>query len=369
MNAQQTDDGGLPEVTDETLDRIEHRVFEAIAEERVERPSRARRRRRVWQGVGVAAAVVAVAAVISPAVLQGLGSGGMSTAESADSAVESAPDARSAQDADEQALLDAGGDTATSGSAPTSAESGAAAENGAATPREVIRSGSASIVVDDAAEAADAIVQLATEHEGWVEQLSIGADRSYDGALESGGAVWVPDDGGYVTVRVPAESLDEVMRELNDVGEVASTRVGTDDVTSQAVDLRARIDATRASVDRLTELLAQAGDVGDLVNVETTLSQRQAELESLEQQLESLEGQVAMSTLSVSLLTEAPAVEPDPAGFGDGLSAGWNGLLATANGIVVALGFLLPWIVAIGIAALVVWGVVRAVRRRRKTAE
>ena len=71
-----------------------------------------------------------------------------------------------------------------------------------------------------------------------------------------------------------------------------------------------------------------------------------------------------MSSLSVSLLREAPPVEPDPAGFGDGLETGWNGLLAVLNGVVVALGFLLPWLAVLGIAWLLVWAILRAARRR-----
>jgi hypothetical protein len=58
-------------------------------------------------------------------------------------------------------------------------------------------------------------------------------------------------------------------------------------------------------------------------------------------------------------------VAADPAGFGDGLAAGWNGLVATLNGVVVALGFLLPWLVVLGAAAVLAWWITRALRRRR----
>ena len=72
-----------------------------------------------------------------------------------------------------------------------------------------------------------------------------------------------------------------------------------------------------------------------------------------------------MSSLTVTLEPVTVPVEADPAGFTDGLVAGWNGLVATLNGIVIALGFLLPWLVVIAIAGLIVWAIVRAVRRRR----
>lgn len=361
MSTETTSDG-LPDVSDERLERIEERVFAAIAEERVARPAGARRRRRVRQGVGVAAAVVAVAAVISPAVLQGMGGG----ATSADRGVESGAVAPEAQEVPQDATGESGAADSSASSDGGATTFGLGDEDGALADREIVRTGSATVVVDDAVEAADAIAELAAEHDGWVEQLSIGADGSLTGAEPSGDAVWVPDDGGYITIRVPADALDDVMAALDDVGEVSGTRVGTQDVTSQAVDLRARVDAARASVKRLTELLAQSGGVRDLVEVESALSSRQAELESLERQLEELEGQVAMSSLSVSLLKEAPPVEPDPAGFGDGLEAGWNGLLAALNGVVIALGFLLPWLAVAAIVWLIVWALLRAARRRRR---
>ncbi|WP_203135430.1 DUF4349 domain-containing protein [Microbacterium sp. JZ31] len=357
MNTDMKDE--LPDVSDETLAGIEDRVFRVIAEERGSRSSAAKRRRRVWQTVGVAAALVTVAAVISPAVLQGV-SGSGSSVMSEGGAVNEAPVAPDAS----------GGDAAESAeeSAP-GAESATPGDRGAVTDplaeQEIVRTASASIVVDDPAQAAEAIVTLASAHGGWVEQLSIGADQSFTGPAETGGSAWVPDEGGYVTVRVPVDRLDPVMEQLDEIGEVASTQVGTENVTAQAVDLRARIDAARASVERLTQLLAEAGSVGDLVQVESTLSERQAELESLERQLESLESQVAMSTLSVSLQRDTPPVDPDPAGFGDGLEAGWNGLLTAVNGTVVAIGFLLPWIAVLAVVWLAVWGIRRALRRQR----
>ena len=163
---------------------------------------------------------------------------------------------------------------------------------------------------------------------------------------------------------MPSDQLDSVVSELSDLGEVTASSINRQDVTEQTIDLRARVAAEQASVDQLTALLAQAQSVSDLVAIESALAERQANLESYQQQLEYLDGQVAMSSLTVTLVPHSEPVEADPAGFTDGLAAGWNGLVATLNGIVIALGFLIPWIVVVGIAALIVWWIVRIVRRR-----
>ena len=381
MDAIRHDDA-LPEVSEETLGRIEARVFETIRDEKRTKRAGARRRRFLWQGVGIAAAIVAVAAVISPAVIEGIsGEGGALSSADGGGGADSAPDPGAVPEAAPDAQAEDASGAESGADVPSTGEDGTLSSEQVAAPadqsapekateaaaREIIRTGTASVLVDDATAAAQAVAQLATDHEGWVEQLSIGADQSFVSPDQTGGSsVWVPDDGGFVSIRVPAGDLDAVMDSLDSVGEVTSERIGSQDVTSTAVDLRARIDAARASVARLTDLLAQAGSVGDLVQVETTLSDRQAELESLEQQLASLEGQVAMSTLSVSLLTEAPPVKADPAGFGDGLAAGWDGLLATLNGIVIALGFLLPWLGVAAVIILLIWGIRRLTRRTRR---
>ncbi|GGH39764.1 DUF4349 domain-containing protein [Microbacterium album] len=359
----------LPDVSEETLERMEARVFDAIADHRASQHARGRRRRRLWQGGAVAAAIVAVAAVISPAVMQGIsgsGSGGATIGVTSEAGpgmpeivqVPAEPDPLS------------GGDVGDGGSGAVREDAavspGTSSPLRAETAREVARTATAVVVVDDVEHAADAVAGLAAEHGGWVEQLSVGGDRRLVSPHGEYMPIPVPDDGGYVSIRVPAESLEAAMAALDDLGEVSSSRVHTEDVTTQALDLRARVDAARAFVERLQALLAEAASVSDLVEVETALAQRQSELESLEQQLEHLDGRVTMSALAVSLVTDAPPVEPDPTGFADGLRAGWNGLLATVNGIVVALGFLLPWVAVLGFTGAVVWAVARLVRRARR---
>ena len=172
-------------------------------------------------------------------------------------------------------------------------------------------------------------------------------------------------DGAWITVRVPADELTGMVRELSALGEVTASSVNRQDVTEQTVDLQARIEASQASVDRLTELMTQATSVADLLAAESALAERQATLESYEAQLKSLDSLVDMSSLTVTLQPVVVPVEADPAGFADGFVAGWNGLVATSTGSSCALGFLIPWLVVIAIAGLIVWAIVRSVRRRR----
>jgi hypothetical protein len=241
--------------------------------------------------------------------------------------------------------------------------SGVAGADAAGGQREMITTASATVEVDDVAAAADAVAADARDRGGFVESVSVGENG---GVFADGMPMPVGD--GWITVRVPADDLDATIAALADIGEVSASSRSSQDVTDQAIDLRARIAASEASVQRLTELMAESGDVADLIAAESALAERQAVLESDRQQLAWLDGQVAMSSLTVQLVAPAERVSADPAGFSDGVATGWNGLVATLNGFVIALGFLLPWI---GVAAIVVGivfgvrGVVRGLRRRR----
>lgn len=348
----------LPELTDDTIARMESDLFRGIWKERAAIAKKARRRRTTWITTGAAAAVIVVLAVVAPSVsrLVVQSSGGASVADSATAPL---PARESGSAADSAAL--GAGTTASSGASPT-------------TGRDIIATAQATVLVEDAATAARAIADAAAERGGYVESMTLSgsevvaqgdAGASIDGGLVYDPSMPYPVGGDWITVRVPADELSSAIAELSEFGKVQASSISRQDVTDQTGDLRARIDAAQASVDRLTQLMAQAGSVADLIDAEQALSDRQATLESYQQQLASLESQVSLSSLTVSLTEPAEIVKPDPAGFGDGLATGWSGLLATLNGIVITLGFLLPWIGVAAIAALAVWGVRRLVRRSR----
>ena len=220
--------------------------------------------------------------------------------------------------------------------------------------RQVVTTARASVAVDDPAEGARAVSELVESAGGRVEE------RSEQSAAEDDGA-----EGAYadLVVRVPADELTEVLAELEDLGDVANVSVSRSDVTTTAVDLDARISALETSVARLQGLLEGAATTEALLSAEDALSERQAELESLQSQRALLADQVEMSTLSVHLepFGVSPAGGPD--GFLDGLATGWRALTSAVGAAVVVLGVLLPWLLVAGLLTGVVLVVLRSRRR------
>lgn len=218
--------------------------------------------------------------------------------------------------------------------------------------RAVIISGNLSMRVGDPIQMADAVTDAAQARGGSIDRRAEGASTDFQPA-------WA-----MLTVRVPAEQVQDLLTALRALGDVTSVDLGEEVVTNQVRDLEVRVNAARASVDRLTELLATAADTETLLEVEAQLTQRTSELEQLLSQQRALADQVAMSTIEVrisSTTVEGPTGTPS---FWDGLVAGWNAFLAWGAAALFALGQALPALVVLALIALVVWLIVRRILKR-----
>jgi len=345
----------LPPLDEHRVSAIEARVFRSLA---AARAARSAHRRRALSIGGAAAGLLVLAVVVGPLVSVN----GLSVGSSDSAAI--APDAAADSAAGAGAESSEGSAPEGAGIAGTLPAAGAPASS----TREIASTAAATVRVPSVADAIAALSASAVELGGYVESSSTSdtggsttADDSGDDRIEPSFPAPLPSGAGSVTLRVPADRLSDARASLTELGTVTESTVEREDVTLQAVDLRARAAAAQASVDRLTELVAQAGDLADLLAAESALTQRQAELESTRQQLTALESRVSLASLSVTVLPEETAAPADPAGFLDGLLSGWNGLVAAANAVLIGIGFLLPWL----LVAAVVAAVVLAVRRRR----
>lgn len=211
--------------------------------------------------------------------------------------------------------------------------------------RSVITTGWLTVTVDDPVESAAEVASIVGRADGRVENRSETPGTDTQRARAT------------LVVRIPADDFDDVVSDLRELGDVTSLQLEASDVSQQRQDLDARIEALQASVDRLLALLADADDTGDLIVIESELTTRQAELDSLTTQRDWLGDQVDYSTLTVELLSEGIAPEAGPGDFWSGLAVGWDALVRFASALLVVAGVLLPWLGA----ALVIGGVVTAI--------
>jgi hypothetical protein len=170
------------------------------------------------------------------------------------------------------------------------------------------------------------------------------------------GASSYPGGFGTLTLSVPADKLDAALDQLAKIGTVLRRNTSSQDVTAQYVDTQSRLKSMRTSVDRVRALMAQAKNLGQVVALESELSRREADLESLESQLGSLKNSVELSPLTISL--RMPGTEPvATSGFVAGLRSGWDAFTASAGGLLTAIGALLPFAIFLALVGgpLVWW--------------
>jgi len=168
-----------------------------------------------------------------------------------------------------------------------------------------------------------------------------------------------------LTTRVPDSELDSYLDRLGTVGVVTFLSTSTLDVTTTAIDLDARIDALNSSIATLTRLQTDATTVADLVAVESELTARTAERDSLVAQREFLQEQIDMSTVYISIAADPGATINSP-NFVQGVQDGWNALINTFAAAITFAGFLLPLLTALAVIVVVVAAIRGGVKRVRQ---
>ena len=293
--------------------------------------------RRVWVPVLAVCGVLVLGLVVAGAVIGGRHGGGGSSGTAAGS---------SAWNAGDSAGADGGAAASAPSAAPGNGSTSDLGKAGDVAPRDVVRTAQLAVTAHDPSSAADRATAITAAAGGRVD-----ADNR--------------DTSAHLVLRVPAARLEPTLAQLAALGKETSRQVQGDDVTAQTADLGARVQALQTSVSRLQTLIANSGSLSDLLSVETQLSQRQAELESLQAQQRALADQVALATITVDLVAPdvaATKAGSGPTGFGGAVAGGWHGFTVALRYLLAGLGYALPFLVLVAAAVAVP---VFVVRRRR----
>jgi hypothetical protein len=217
--------------------------------------------------------------------------------------------------------------------------------------RSVVTTGTLDLVATDPVGTADAIATIVTGSGGRVQARDEHPKRPASADL---------------TVRIPSAAFDSTLTSIEHRATVRGVSIHSSDVTAQVTDYGVRIANLRTSIARLQTLLARATDATALVEIESSLTTRETDLEQLLAQQKDLTDQVSYATLAITLESPAIVRPGPPSTFLSGLVAGVTALVRTAAAIAVLLGVLLPWVVTLGVLALVGWWIARLVRRRAR---
>jgi hypothetical protein len=179
---------------------------------------------------------------------------------------------------------------------------------------------------------------------------------------------------GTLTLRVPAKRFDDTMLALRGLageldGRIDSQNITGEDVTAEFIDLGARLDILQQRSRLLRRLQNDATTSAEILRLSGVIEDTQLEIENIQGRLNFLKDQVAEATIQVEIRErhapgEEAGTDPENPSLTDSLELGVQGFLRVIGAIVVGLGYLIP----VAVVALVVYGVVRLVRRRDRVA-
>jgi len=160
----------------------------------------------------------------------------------------------------------------------------------------------------------------------------------------------------YFTLRVPAEYYEGFVDQLITYGYVTSNNVDQQDVTTQYMDLTARIETMEIQEERLLSLLETSAKLEDILELERELADVRYEIETNQSYLNGLDNRVRYSTvyLEVREVFEIVEIEEVPVTFTERISSGFSKSL---NGVIDGIVDFVVWFVG-NLPALVIWGLI-----------
>lgn len=220
----------------------------------------------------------------------------------------------------------------------------------AVTDRKLIRRISMDLQTRELDVLLDTIDEKVTALGGYVETSKINMDNSNDDVRQA-----------TLTVRIPAEKLDEFTNHVASVSNVTATSESAEDITLSYVATESRQKALQAEENRLLALIDKAANLTELLQLEKRLTEIRTELEQVTSQLKVYDNLVDYSTVQLDIdevKEYTPAEEP---GFWDRLGSGFMNSLRGVGKLlleliilfVCAVPYLAPPATVLGIVLLI----------------
>lgn len=221
-----------------------------------------------------------------------------------------------------------------------------------------------SLQVQDADKASNEIAMIATSYKGYVAGSNLSRDNK--GRMR-----------GTITIRIPAQSLDDAQKKIEAVAlKTLSRNKDSRDVTDQYVNLDARLKNLEATEVELTKLLAtvreRTGRAEDILAVYNRLTEIRQQIEQTKGQINVLEKTSTLATMTIELVPfeDVQILEPDTWMPNRTVAQALKALVQALQGIAdLAIWFVLfflPILIILLLPFIVLAWLLRTMFRRRK---
>jgi hypothetical protein len=166
--------------------------------------------------------------------------------------------------------------------------------------RKIVTNVDMNVRVDDVNGAMELVTDLVDTSGGFVVSVSRTEDEF--------------ESFAFMSFRVPSNNLEVTLSRVRDISErVERENRSSQDVTTEFVDIEARLGNLRAAEQQLMVLFERSGKVSDVLEVQRELTNMRGQIESLQGRLNYLSQTTATSLVSVWFRpTSSPAPISDP---------------------------------------------------------
>ncbi len=217
--------------------------------------------------------------------------------------------------------------------------------------RMVIKDASLSMVVSNIEDTGKKINTYAENNDGYIVSSQINNP--------------LDQPRSYITVRVPAEKLDQAIDYYKTLADkVVSENITSEDITEKYVDLESKLKNYQATEEQLKEIMKKAQSVDEILKVQNQLTSVRQNIELIKGQMQYLEKNVDMAKISVTLAQDEASLPV--------ISDKWQPLSQIKLAFRSVLSFLrwisyaIIWIVVFGIIWIPIWLIIKYKNRTKK---
>ena len=212
--------------------------------------------------------------------------------------------------------------------------------------------------------ALDAVLVKVSQMEGYVESQSVSGGSAGSGRHRY----------ANLTLRIPANVVDGFVEEVAGLTNLVSSSRNVQDITLTYSDTAGRVTALETEQARLLELMEQAENMSDLLEIEARLTEVRYQLENYASTLRLYDNQVDYATVSLYISEVEKYTPVEEPGFWEKITSGLADSIVNLGETIVAF---ITWLIIdlpyLAVIALVVWLITaltkRSLRKRKAKKE
>jgi len=163
---------------------------------------------------------------------------------------------------------------------------------------------------------------------------------------------------GSYTIKVEAEEYDSLVTQLKELGEVTSFSESARDITESYLDLEQSLETEQARLARYEEMYLETEDISDKIELTDRIFNIERTIAYYEEALENKESQVSYSTIYFRMQEEQSSYANIAlVNLGELVRS----LVNSVNDVLSLVFWAIPW----AVIALLVWLVVKRVRKKK----